>query len=73
MVNKQKGVFTMTVEEMRKAGYLFNIIGNDGYQATLVGCQPLLDGDWCAVYRYPGGDCVHGKWEILNCFQVVEW
>lgn len=61
-----------TVEKMRKAGYPKKIIGNGGYPATLVNCQPLLDGDFMGIYRYPGGDCCHGLEEIKKCFQVVE-
>lgn len=60
------------VEKMRKAGYPKKIIGNGGYPATLVNCQPLLDGDFMGIYRYPGGDCCHGLEEIKKCFQVVE-
>ena len=43
------------VEKMRKAGYPKKIIGNGGFPATLVNCQPLLDGDFMGIYRYPGG------------------
>ena len=60
------------VEKMRKAGYPKKIIGNGGYPATLVNCQPLLDGDFMGIYRYPGGGCGHGLEEIKKCFQVVE-
>lgn len=35
------------------------IRGNDGYEATFVELQPLGDGDFAGVYRYPGGDAVH--------------
>lgn len=62
----------MNIEKMRKAGYPKKIIGNGGYPATLVNCQPLLDGDFMGIYRYPGGDCCHGLKEIKKCFQVVE-
>ena len=61
-----------TVEKMRKAGYPKKIIGNGGSPATLVNCQPLLDGDFMGIYRYPGGDCCHGLEEIKKCFQVVD-
>ena len=61
-----------TVEKMRKAGYPKKIIGNGGFPATLVNCQPLLDGDFMGIYRYPGGDCCHGLEEIKKCFQIVE-
>ena len=60
------------VEKMRKAGYPKKIIGNGGYPATLVNCQPLLDGDFMGIYRYPGGDCCHDLEEIKKCFQIVE-
>lgn len=62
----------MNIEKMRKAGYPKKIIGNGGYPATLVNCQPLLDGDFMGIYRYPGGDCCHSLEEIKKCFQVVE-
>lgn len=61
-----------TVEKMRKAGYPKKIIGNGGFPATLVNCQPLLDGDFMGIYRYPGGDCCHDLEEIKKCFQIVE-
>lgn len=61
-----------TVEKMRKAGYPKKIIGNGGYPATLVNCQPLLEGDFMGIYRYPGGDCCHDLEEIKKCFQIVE-
>ena len=47
------------VEFLRSKGYPLRIKGNDGYEARLVGIQPLLDGDFMAIYRYPGGDCCH--------------
>lgn len=61
----------MTIDEMRKDGYPLKIIGNDGYPATLVGCQPLFGRDYMAVYRYPGGDCCHGLDDIRH-FAVIE-
>lgn len=61
-----------TVEKLRAAGYPLRIKGNDGYSATLVGVQPLLDGDYEALYRYPGGDCVHSLEEIKAYFDVIE-
>lgn len=51
-----------------KDGYPYKILGNDGYEAVLVEQQPLVDHDYCAVYRYPGGDCCHGLEEIKRCF-----
>ena len=62
----------MTVDDMRKDGWPLKIIGNGGYPATLVGCQPLFDGDYMGVYRYPGGDCCHDLEEIKRCFEIVE-
>lgn len=61
-----------TVQQMRKEGYPLHIIGNDGYKATLVGCQPLLGHDYMGIYRYPGGDCCHSKEEIKMHFEIVE-
>lgn len=61
----------MTVEEMRKDGYPLKIIGNGGYSATLVDCQPLFGSEYLAVYRYPGGCACHSLYEIRN-FTVVE-
>lgn len=61
-----------TINEMRKDGYPLKIKGNDGYKATLVGCQPLLDGDYMAIYRYPGGDTCHDLWEVKKCFEIIE-
>lgn len=46
----------MTISDMRKDGYPLKIIGNGGYPATLVDCQPLFEGDYMGIYRYPGGD-----------------
>ena len=61
------------VEFARSKGYPFRIIGNDGYEATLVYIQPLFGGDFMGVYRYPGGDCCHSLEEITKCFTVLEW
>lgn len=60
-----------TIEDMRKDGYPLKIIGNGGYGATLVGCQPLNDGDYMAIYRYPGGDCCHEIADI-KYFKIIE-
>lgn len=49
------------VEFLRSKGYPRVIKGNGGYRAVLVDIQPLLDGDFEAIYRYPGGDCCHDK------------
>lgn len=61
-----------TVEEMRKDGYPLKIKGNDGYPATLVHCQPLFDGDYLGIYRYPRGECCHDLKTILAHFEIVE-
>lgn len=61
-----------TVEEMRKDGYPKKIIGNGGYKATLVHCQPLFGGEYMGIYRYPGGDCCHDLKEIKRCFTILE-
>lgn len=61
------------IEEMRADGYPLRIIGNGGYKAVLVDFQPLFDGDYLGVYRYPGGDVCHDLSEIKRCFKVLEW
>lgn len=61
-----------TVEKLRAAGYPLRIKGNGGHTATLVDVQPLLDGDYEAVYRYPGGECVHDLAEINSQFEIIE-
>ena len=61
-----------TVEKLRTAGYPLRIKDNGGYTATLVDVQPLLDGDYEAVYRYPGGECVHDLAEINSHFEIIE-
>jgi hypothetical protein len=59
------------VEKLRKDGYPLKIRGNGGYPATLYGIQQLNDGDYMAIYRYPGGECCHDLNEIKK-FEVVE-
>ena len=61
------------VEMMRKDGYPLRIIGNDGYEAVLYEMQPLFEGEYMAIYRYPGGSCCHDLAEIKRCFEIVEW
>ena len=61
-----------TIEKMRKDGYPDKIKGNGGYSATLCGIQPLNDGDYMAIYRYPGGMCCHDLAEIKRCFEILE-
>ena len=67
-----KGINMKTVKEMREDGYPLRIKGNGGYEATLVGCQPLLDGEYMGIYRYPGGDCCHDLAEIKRVFAIIE-
>lgn len=43
------------IEKMRKDGYPYEIKGNGGYRAVLYDIQPVFDGDYMAIYRYPGG------------------
>ena len=59
------------VEFLRAKGYPLKIIGNGGYPATLCDIQPL-NGDYEAVYRYPGGEATHDLQEITAYFKVVE-
>lgn len=61
-----------TIKQMRKDGYPLKIKGNDGYPATLIGCQPLFEGDYMAIYRYPGGDCCHDLEDIKRYCEVAE-
>lgn len=60
------------IEKMRKDGYPYKIKGNGGYSAVLYDVQPLNDGDYMAIYRYPGGCCCHGLEEIQNCFEIIK-
>ena len=69
--SRKKGMH-LTVDEMRRDGYPLEIEGNGGYHAFLVGCQPLLDGDYMAIYRYPHGDCCHDLEEIKRFFRILE-
>lgn len=41
-----------------------------GYDAYLVGVQPLLEGQETPIYRFPGGDSLVDDRELAN---VVEW
>lgn len=60
-----------TVEQMRKDGYPLKFIDCDGYKATLVDCQPLFDGDYMAIYRFPGGErCV--DLEEVKHYTIIE-
>lgn len=60
------------IEKMRKDGYPYKIKGNGGYTAVLYDMQPLNNGDYMAIYRYPGGQCCHGLEEIKNCMEILE-
>lgn len=60
------------IERMRRDGYPYKIKGNGGYEAVLYDMQPLLDGEYMAIYCYPGGQCCHGLTEIKACFEVIE-
>lgn len=62
------------VEKMRKQGYPLRIRGNDGYEAYLVGAQPLCGNEYAGIYRYPGGDCVHFLEDIRSTrgFEIIE-
>ena len=60
------------IEKMRKDGYPLIIIGNGGYKAHLVGMQPLFNGDYMGIYRYPGGECCHELSEIKEHFKIIE-
>lgn len=62
----------MTVQEMRKEGYPLKIVGNGGYIAMLVGCQPLLDGEYMGIYCYPGGNYCHDISEIKLFCKIIE-
>ena len=59
------------VDFMRSVGYPKKVLGNGGYTAVLAGIQPLVDGDFAAIYRYRVGECVHDL-ETVKKFEVVE-
>lgn len=61
-----------TIKEMRESGYPLKIKGNGGDEAILTRCQPLLNGEYCGVYRYTEGDNSHILYEIEKYFHVVE-
>lgn len=60
------------IEKMRKDGYPYRIKGNGGFEAILYDVQPLLDGEYEAIYRYPGGECCHDLAEIKKFFEIIE-
>ena len=55
MYGDEKIMKTELINKMRKDGYPYIIIGNDGCRAVLYNMQPLNDGDYMAIYRYPSG------------------
>lgn len=63
---------THTIDKMRNDGYPYKIIGNGGYTGILAGYQPLTNGDYVAIYRYPGGVCCHDIDEIRKYFDIIE-
>ena len=72
-VQRRRGGKTMNVvEELIEMGYPKKIKGNGGYEAVLVGVQPLLDGEVAGVYCYPGGECFHHISEIKAFFEEIE-
>lgn len=71
-MDRQMKSIVKSIDEMRKYGYPLKIKGNGGYSATLVACQSLFNGDYMAIYRYPGGYCCHDIEEIRRCFEVIE-
>lgn len=62
---------TELIEKMRKDGYPYRIKGNGGFEAVLYDIQPLLDGEYVAIYRYPGGECCHSLDDMKN-FEIIE-
>lgn len=61
-----------SIARLLKDGYPWKIKGNGGYTAYLVDTQPLVGHDYCGIYRYPGGDCVHDLDSIKAHFTVLE-
>lgn len=59
------------IEKAMNDGYPFKIRGNDGYVATLVDIQPLNNGEYMGIYRYPGGDVCHDLEEIKAHFKQI--
>ena len=60
------------IEKMRTDGYPYKIKGNGGYTAVLYDMQPLSEGGYVAIYRYPGGECCHGLSEIQMYCEVIK-
>lgn len=59
------------VDFLRERGYPKKILGNSGYEAVLKDIQPLIGGDFAAIYRYPRGEVVLGL-EDVKRMKVVE-
>lgn len=68
----ERDYMNVIIEKMRDDGYPYKIKGNGGYTAVLCDMQPLNDGDYMAIYRFPGGECCHGLLEIQMCCEVIE-
>ena len=62
------------IEKLRKDGYPYRIIGIEGYEGVLCDMQTFSDGEYCAVYRYPGdiGKCCHFL-DFVKACSVLEW
>lgn len=69
---RNKGEGLNEVDRMRADGWPLRIIGNGGHEAVLVGKQLLTGGEYCGVYRYPGGDCCMFLDEIRLCHTIIE-
>lgn len=68
----REDIMNEIIQKMRKDGYPYKIKGNGGYTAVLYDIQPLFDGDYMAIYRYPGGECCHDLLYIKLYFEVIE-
>lgn len=62
---------TELIEKMRKDGYPYKIKGNGNFTAVLSDMQPLFNGDYMAIYRYPGGKCCHCLGD-MKYFEIIE-
>lgn len=69
---KGKTYMNAVIEKMRKDGNPYKIRGNDGHKAVLYDMQPLNDGSYMAVCRYPGGECCHDLEPVRSFFEVIE-
>ena len=59
------------IRRLLKDGYPYKIKGNGGFECVLIAEQPLLDGEYCAIYRYPRGECCHSLHEIKKHFKTI--